>query len=305
MSQDSEIELQPVIDSSFTRKAKDTAAGFAGGVSQVLIGQPFDLIKVRLQTGQFQSPIEAFTHTLKKEGPLAFYKGTAAPLFGVGACVSLQFYAFHEARRQLLKSGDGIQKELSYKQFYVAGASAGIANTFITAPVEQIRILLQTQGNGAQKIYNGPIDAIKKISKQSGVFKGLFRGFNVTLLREGQAYGVWFLTYEFVINQLIKRSPPGTERKDLPAWKLAASGALAGEALWLSSYPLDVIKSRLQSDGFGPDRKYTSAWAITKKTYSKEGLRAFWKGLGPTLARAVPASAGTFMTVELAMRVLG
>ena len=38
------------IDSSASRKVKDTIAGFAGGVAQVLIGQPADLVKVRLQT---------------------------------------------------------------------------------------------------------------------------------------------------------------------------------------------------------------------------------------------------------------
>jgi solute carrier family 25 (mitochondrial carnitine/acylcarnitine transporter), member 20/29 len=283
------------IDNSWTRKAKDTSAGFVGGAVQVLVGQPFDLVKVRLQTGQFSSPIEAVTQTIKHEGLLAFYKGTTAPLIGVGACVSVQFYAFHETRRRILQANNTAQ--LTYPQFYLAGASAGLANTVISAPVEQLRILLQTQKT---KTYNGPIDAIRKIVKLNG-FQGLFRGFGITAVREAQAYGVWFLTYEYLISQAVKK----VAREEIPTWQLMAFGGLAGEALWLASYPLDVLKSQVQSDKFGPDRKYHGAWDAAKKTYAAKGIAGFWKGIGPTLLRAVPASASTFASVELTLRLLG
>ncbi|PYD07104.1 hypothetical protein DND62_31325, partial [Pseudomonas syringae pv. pisi] len=77
------------VDESFTRKAKDVAAGFVGGATQVLIGQPFDLVKIRLQTSTSGATTSSIvSQVLQKEGVLAFYKGTLAPLFGVGACVS-------------------------------------------------------------------------------------------------------------------------------------------------------------------------------------------------------------------------
>ncbi|KAK9481242.1 mitochondrial carrier domain-containing protein [Lipomyces japonicus] len=291
-------------DSSWSRKAKDTTAGFVGGAVQVLIGQPFDLVKVRLQTGQFSTPLQAFSKTLAAEGPLAFYKGTATPLIGVGVCVSVQFYAFHEARRFILNrnnnNGDG-SNQLSLGQFYLAGALAGIANSPVAGPVEQIRILLQTQRYN-HKVYDGPLDAVKKIYRSEGL-PGIFRGQGVTLLREAQAYGLWFLTFEFLMKQLQTRS--GVKRNDIPAYQVAACGALAGEVLWLGSYPLDVIKSQVQSDGFGKDKVYHGAIDAAKKTFRTAGLAGFWKGLVPTLLRATPCSAGTFASVELTMRLLG
>ncbi|CCH43666.1 Calcium-binding mitochondrial carrier protein [Wickerhamomyces ciferrii] len=278
--------------------------GFTGGAVQVLIGQPFDLVKVRLQTGQFDSPITAFTSTLKNEGPKAFYKGTLAPLIGVGACVSVQFYAFHEARRQLLKKfGEPGQKELTLKQFYLAGAFAGIVNTPITAPVEQLRIILQTQPSGAKQIYKGPRDVLSKIYQTHGL-KGIFRGFNVTLIREAQAYGVWFLTYEFLIQNALN-SRNGIKRADISTPELLLYGALAGDALWLSSYPLDVIKSRVQSDGFGGNAKFKNSLDAAKQIWISQGALGFWRGIGPALVRAIPCSAGTFATVELTLRLLG
>lgn len=241
---------------------------------------------------------------MQNEGPRAFYKGTLPPLIGVGACVSVQFYAFHEARRQLLKRyGEPGQKDLTLKQFYLAGAFAGIVNTPITAPVEQLRIILQTQPSGQNQIYKGPRDALSKIYNSHG-FKGLFRGSTITLAREAQAYGVWFLTYEFLIqNALNSRS--GLQRKDISTPELLLYGALAGDALWLSSYPLDVIKSKLQSDGFGTDAKFKGSLNIASQIWKTQGVLGFWRGIGPALVRAIPCSAGTFATVELTLRLLG
>ena len=94
------------------------------------------------------------------------------------------------------------------------------------------------------------------------------------------------------------------ERKEISSLKIAAYGGLAGEALWLSSYPFDVVKSKMQSDGFGSQRKYESMRDCFKQTWRKEGARGFWKGIGPTLLRAMPVSAGTFAVVEATMRAL-
>ncbi|KAI1916346.1 carrier protein ymc1 [Ophidiomyces ophidiicola] len=287
------------------RTLKDLSAGAAGGVAQVVIGQPFDIVKVRLQTTtQYSSALDCATKILSKEGPLAFYKGTLTPLIGIGACVSVQFGAFHEARRRLedFNAKRGHPAGLSYSQYYLAGAFAGVTNSVISGPIEHIRIRLQTQPHGADRLYNGPLDCIKKLSSQGGVFRGLYRGEAVTVLREAQAYGVWFLSFEYLMNWEARRNQ--VKREDISSLKVASYGGLAGEALWLSSYPFDVIKSKMQSDGFGVEQKYKSMTDCFKKTYAKEGLGGFWKGIGPTLLRAMPVSAGTFAVVEFAMRAL-
>ncbi|KAG9537783.1 hypothetical protein KCU84_g24423, partial [Aureobasidium melanogenum] len=83
------------------RAVKDLFAGAVGGIAQVLIDkkdicQPFDIVKVRLQTtSQYSGAADAASKILKNEGATAFYKGTLTPLIGIGACVSVQFGAFH------------------------------------------------------------------------------------------------------------------------------------------------------------------------------------------------------------------
>lgn len=270
----------------------------------MLIGQPFDLVKVRIQTGQYKTPYEAFTKTLTSEGPQAFYRGTSGPLFGVGACVSIQFYTFHEAKRQFLRL-DGKKSsnvfDLTYPQIYLSGAAAGVANTIVASPIEQLRIIAQTEKTTSGKPPPGVVTLFKDVFSKHG-WKGIYRGAGVTFLREAQGYGCWFLAFEFLLKQVCTKTQ--TERRDLPTWQLLACGALAGQVLWLSCYPLDVIKSQVQSDSFAQP-KYKGAWDALNKTVAQYGVRGLFKGLSPTLLRAIPASAGTFAAVEMTMRLLG
>ncbi|EMD68771.1 hypothetical protein GGP41_008769 [Bipolaris sorokiniana] len=299
------IEHEDLSQDGLSRTLKDLFAGAVGGVAQVLIGQPFDIVKVRLQTtSQYSGALDAATKIYQNEGALAFYKGTLTPLIGIGACVSIQFGGFHYARRAFeasntAKSGTA---QLSYPQYYAAGAFAGIANTALSSPIEHIRIRLQTQPHGVNRLYTGPIDCVRKLSAHQGVLGGVYRGTAVTFMREAQAYGCWFTAFEYLMNSDAARN--NIDRSEISTLKVAAYGGLAGEVLWISSYPFDVIKSKMQSDGFGAEQKYKSMRDCFVKTYRGEGLGGFWRGIGPTLFRAMPVSAGTFATVEVTMRLI-
>lgn len=57
--------------------SKDIIAGTTGGIAQVLVGQPFDIVKVRVQTsppGMYSGVGDCVLKTFKNEGPFAFYK---------------------------------------------------------------------------------------------------------------------------------------------------------------------------------------------------------------------------------------
>lgn len=277
-------------------------------------GQPFDIVKVRLQTTtQYKGALDCASQILKNEGATAFYKGTTTPLIGIGACVSVQFAAFNYAKRAFEaqnaapqhKSFVEIDKDpqpLSYGQYYAAGAFAGIANTFLSSPIEHIRIRMQTQPHGPNRLYAGPLDCIQKLSRSPSVAMGLYRGTSVTLLREAQAYGAWFLSFEYMMQADTKRNK--YTRKDVPTWKIATYGGVAGEMLWITSYPSDVIKSKMQTDGFGEKQRYRSMRDAFAQTWRQEGMLGFWRGIGPTLLRAMPVSAGTFAVVEMVQRLI-
>lgn len=71
-----------------------TGGGF-GGVCAVLVGHPFDLIKVRLQTaekGAYAGAMEVVKKTLGRDGFRGLYRGVSAPLVGVTPMFAVSFW---------------------------------------------------------------------------------------------------------------------------------------------------------------------------------------------------------------------
>lgn len=250
----------------------------------------------------------------KKDGPLGFYKGTLTPLLGVGACVSIQFGVVESVKRQFASmnaraagsnsssalSGVGPSAfPLTKSQLYAAGVAAGVSNSFVAGPVEHIRIRLQTQST---KLYNGPLDCARKITQSSGL-SGLFKGMVPTLIREGHGMGMYFLVYEAVVGYKLRKD--NLSRAELPSLWAMLGGAVSGPTLWVMVYPMDVIKSRLQTDALSPSqRQYKGTLDCAKQIFAQAGWKGFFRGLIPTLARAPISNAATFVTYEWAARHL-
>ena len=113
------------------------------------------------------------------------------------------------------------------------------------------------------------------------------------MLREFGSYGIWFSVFEVLLNLTMKME--GKARDQIASWKIAACGAVTGEVLWTANYPFDVVKSKMQADGFGAERRYCNMRHVFRQTWRDHGFRGFFRGLGPTLLRAFPVSAGTFV----------
>jgi len=79
-----------------------------------------------------------------------------------------------------------------------------------------------------------------------------------------------------------------------------AAGATAGVAMWLPVFPVDTVKSRLQSMPGNP-----TIGGVISGLYKAGGVKAFFPGFAPAIARAVPANAATFLGVELAQQAMG
>lgn len=91
---------------------------------------------------------------------------------------------------------------------------------------------LQTQSD-TNRLYNGPWDAIKKIYSQRGI-AGIYKGQAVTLLREASGYGVYFLTYEKLVQWEMAKK--GIRRDQIKPINSIAYGAAAGYAVSVLSH---------------------------------------------------------------------
>ncbi|CAD5222797.1 unnamed protein product [Bursaphelenchus okinawaensis] len=265
----------------------DFVAGSIGGAAGVLAGHPLDTVKVRLQTqktGQFRGTWHCFTHILAKDKVRGLYKGMSSPLssltlvnaivFGVHGTVAKQF-SDHQA----------------IFTHFVAGCSAGIAQAFVAAPTELLKLRVQVQDGPRQ--YRSPYHCLRCILKENPAT--LFRGTWITQLRDCPGLGIYFASYEYLAR---KMSKDGT-MEALTSIQLLMAGGLAGMTSWLFNYPTDVIKTRYQADDTSQNYR-----EVIRKAYAENGYRTFFCGFGSTLLRAFPTNAATFFTVEWTYRLL-
>ncbi|XP_076908418.1 mitochondrial carnitine/acylcarnitine carrier-like protein isoform X2 [Bidens hawaiensis] len=309
--------------------AKDLTAGTVGGVAQLVVGHPFDTIKVKLQSqptpppGQlpkYSGAIDAVKKTLAAEGAGGLYKGMGAPLATVAAFNALLF-TVRGQMETVLRSAPGAP--LTVNQQFIAGAGAGVAVSFLATPTELIKCRLQAQGAGAAVVaeagaagasataakaatssvpvkYGGPMDVAKQVLKSEGGIRGLYKGLFPTLAREVPGNATMFGVYEAVKQYMAG----GTDTSGLGRGSLMLAGGLAGGAFWASVYPTDVIKSVIQIDDY-KNPKYNGSIDAFKKILKPEGVGGLYKGFGPAMGRSVPANAACFLAYEVARSYLG
>lgn len=143
----------------------------------------------------------------------------------------------------------------------------------------------------ANNRYCSPWDCFTKTFKQSGA-SGVFKGLGVTGVRDFLGYGLYFATYEALTRSSLESHPIGTA-------SMLMAGGLSGTVSWIFTYPLDVVKTRLQVD----PEKYFSFADCLRKSVQSEGLVCLTRGLTPTLIRAFPTNAVTFTVVTWVFRL--
>ncbi|KAG0263507.1 hypothetical protein BG011_008678 [Mortierella polycephala] len=300
----------------------DFVAGSLGGMAQVIVGQPMDTIKTRLQiegpTGRFSGPMDCLRKTINNEGFLGLYKGMASPLIGVAAVNALLFAAYSNFKKMQEPYPGG---PLTLGQIAIAGAGGGIVNAMLASPVEMLKIRMQAQyGAGSTVRYSGPVDCARQLIRDHGVRHGLMRGYWITIVREIPGYAGFYAGFEGMKRYL---TPSGENPATYPLglFSLMASGATGGVSYWFACYPLDMLKSlasiftKLQCNQLSlcfaqiqnqPNPPKGAFYIVdaAKQVYKEGGIKPFFRGFSPTIIRAVPAAAATFTTYELVMRAL-
>ncbi|KAF9909319.1 hypothetical protein EC991_008830 [Linnemannia zychae] len=101
----------------------------------------------------------------------------------------------------------------------------------------------------------------------------------------------------------------GSEEKalDRPSvFVLLACGTISGSVGATSVYPLSLVRTRLQAQGTPQHpQTYTSTLDVFRKTYERDGIRGFYKGMVPTLTKVVPAVSISYVVYEYSKRELG
>jgi solute carrier family 25 carnitine/acylcarnitine transporter 20/29 len=291
----------------------DFWAGYVSGAAGILIGNPLDLIKVRLQAGtpSLTSTPTSYASQFPSAGSLI--RGSTAPILGYGALNALLFVTYNRTSALLNSSSTGAPPNLLTT--WLAGAIGGLATWVVSTPTELIKCRAQ--------ITSSPIAAsswsiTREILRTEGI-RGLYFGGVVTALRDSIGYGFYFWSYELSTRLMMsKMSKRGSDAQE--AAKVLLCGGLAGVVTWASIFPLDVIKTRVQTQIL-PDsttapllgtegvtertesRRF-GAIEVARYAYRTEGPGVFFRGLAVCSIRAFIVNAAQWAVYEWIMREL-
>lgn len=274
-----------------SKALRDIINGSIAGAFGKTIEYPFDTVKVRLQTQDakvFPTTWSCIKYTYKNEGILrGFFQGIGSPVFGASLENAVLFVSYNQCSQLLERHS----KVSPLQQILLSGAFAGSCASLVLTPVELVKCKLQVSN------LQNSIDGVKKPTKiiptikavlQERGFLGLWQGQSGTFIRESFGGVAWFSTYEILKNYLKDRHEDG---RDSDTWELLFSGATAGLAYNASIFPADTLKSMMQTENIG-------LLQCAKRVIATSGIAGFYRGLGITLIRAVPANAAVFYTYE-------
>ncbi|KAJ7976319.1 Calcium-binding mitochondrial carrier protein like [Quillaja saponaria] len=174
---------------------------------------------------------------------------------------------------------EGISKHIHASRYLIAGAVAGATSRTATAPLDRLKVVLQVQTTRAHVM-----PAIKSIWKEGG-FLGFFRGNGLNVLKVAPESAIRFYTYEklkaFIVNA------KGEEAAEIGTVGRLCSGGLAGAVAQTAIYPMDLVKTRIQTYVCEGGR-IPKLRTISRDIWVQEGPRAFYRGLVPSLLGIVP-----------------
>ena len=282
---------------------KTFLAGGAGGASLVIVGQPLDTVKVRMQSdtsGLYKGFVDCITQSVRKEGPLSLYRGIIPPLTATTPMYALCFYGYNVGKLIFCDEDAYDPNNLKLVQIGCAGAVSAVFTTPIQAPQELLKCTLQVQPSGT---FKGAADVAQFLYKEGGI-RALTRGFGVTMMRDATASVMYFSWYEFMKAQL--SDTPGLSKDGKVNFGgVLVAGGVAGIWNWAPAIPFDVLKTKLQ---LAPAGKYSGAvfgsTSVLKEVMATDGVKGLYRGTAPIFIRAIPANAACFCGYEVALSML-
>lgn len=309
-------------------------AGAGGGIIAQLITYPLQTVNTRQQTERDLEKekrklgtIEQLYQVVKQEGWARLYAGLEPSLVGTAASQGVYYYFYQIFRNRAevaalehKKRGKGDGSVGMLSSLFVAALS-GCVNVLLTNPIWVVVTRMQTHtkkapshtpstdtGDAVLATFEPPPygtnNAIQEVYGEAGVF-GFWKGVLPTLIMVSNP-SIQFMLYETMLKKLKQRRILNKKsNSDVTAMEIFLLGALAKLGATVVTYPLLVVKSRLQAKQvIGGDKRlhYKGTTDAIMKMIHYEGLNGFYKGMSTKIVQSVLAAAVLFMVKEELVR---
>ncbi|CAK9143551.1 unnamed protein product [Ilex paraguariensis] len=237
-----------------------------------------------------------------EEGLRAFWKGNLVTIIHRLPYTSVNFYAYERYKtwlKSILRPEDHRRStSADICVHFIGGGLAGTTAASAMYPLDLVRTRLAAQTNAMY--YRGIWHSLHTICRDEGFF-GLYKGLGATLLGVGPSIAISFSVYETLKTYWHSQRPD-----DSTVVVGLACGSLSGIASSTATFPLDLVRRRMQLEGAaGRARVYNTGLLGTfKHIFHMEGMRGFYRGIMPEYYKVVPGVGIVFMTYEALKKLL-
>uniref|UniRef100_A0A8C2ZRP6 EF-hand domain-containing protein n=1 Tax=Cyclopterus lumpus TaxID=8103 RepID=A0A8C2ZRP6_CYCLU len=268
-----------------------SAGAMAGAVSRTGTA-PLDRMKVFMQVHSSKSNkislVGGFKQMLKEGGVASLWRGNGINVLKIAPETAIKFMAY-EKYKKMLSSEPG--KVKTHERF-LAGSLAGATAQTAIYPMEVMKTRLTLRKTGQ---YSGMFDCAKQILKKEGV-KAFFKGYVPNLLGIIPYAGIDLAVYESLKNFWLSRYAKDSANPGILV--LLGCGTLSSTCGQLASYPLALIRTRMQAQASLEGSEQLPMNLMVKKILKKEGFFGLYRGILPNFMKVIPAVSISYVVYE-------
>eukprot|EP01060_Flectonema_neradi_P016487 TRINITY_DN23097_c0_g1_i1.p1 TRINITY_DN23097_c0_g1~~TRINITY_DN23097_c0_g1_i1.p1 ORF type:complete len:446 (+),score=61.00 TRINITY_DN23097_c0_g1_i1:71-1408(+) len=276
-------EIRPREEVSFSEMVakKLICGGIAGCLSRTLTA-PIDRVRMLMMTsknpmGIVQAATAAVTHP---KGVRALWVGNGVNCVKITPEMAIKLVTFDVLRKAIAADSDNVT---TFERF-VAGGTAGAVSQISIYPMEVIRTRLATSPPGT---YSSALNCLSQVYGASG-YRALYAG-----LAPSIAGIIPYAAIDLSLNSILKERSAeylSKQGREVSVPMLLGCGMCSSAVATVVTFPLNVIRTQAQASG--------AAVSTVLSNMKKEGLRGFYRGLVPCLAKVLPATSISYATYE-------
>lgn len=270
----------------------------AGAVSRTGTA-PLDRIKVFMQVHSSKSNqidlVGGFKQMVSEGGLRSLWRGNGINVLKIAPETAIKFMAYEQYKKLLTEEGKKIE---THKRF-MAGSMAGATAQTAIYPMEVLKTRLTLRKTGQ---YAGMFDCAKKILRQEGV-KAFYKGYVPNLLGIIPYAGIDLAVYETLKNTWLSYHTKDSANPGVLV--LLGCGTISSTCGQLASYPLALVRTRMQAQASLDASDQPSMTSLMKKIVAKDGFFGLYRGILPNFMKVIPAVSISYVVYEYMKTGLG
>ncbi|CAL8463422.1 g2956 [Coccomyxa elongata] len=288
------------------------AGGVAGAVSKTCTA-PLARLTILYQVNGLDAVVgtsgrigmlQAFQQVIRREGAMALWKGNGVTIVHRLPYSAVNFWAYERATQLWLQHYPppaGVQQGAGTADMLrrlVAGGAAGLCACTLAYPLDLVRTRLSAQTK--TQYYTGIVHALRTIVRDEGA-RGLYRGLGATLLQVTPSLAINYTAYGTLRSYWLQSHGNNSHTVTMSLMCGGAAGLISSTA----TFPLDLIRRRMQLEGQAGTRRYKGYADVARSVMANGGLRGFYAGILPEYFKVIPGVAIGYCTYEFMRKSLG